>query len=147
MLVEMVMRTTRKEVSRKVRRFVVFFTFQPRSFGISRRTLQFSSSYGLLSEFGDWFNRNNVQHYLALPKHLNYFMSSLAPAWFRRAILGSDADSITPPVVHTESKPPFDPTALGLKEIGNLASWTVSSSKPGCGVEALRDDDTSLFWQ
>ncbi|RDL35468.1 uncharacterized protein BP5553_07399 [Venustampulla echinocandica] len=43
--------------------------------------------------------------------------------------------------------PPFDPAALGLKEIGNLASWTVSSSKPGCGVEALRDEDTNLFWQ
>ncbi|CAL3966762.1 unnamed protein product, partial [Diplocarpon coronariae] len=41
---------------------------------------------------------------------------------------------------------PFDPAALGLKEIGNLASWTVSSSKPGCGVDALRDDDTGLFW-
>jgi hypothetical protein len=42
---------------------------------------------------------------------------------------------------------PFDPAALGLKEIGNLASWTVSSSKPGCGVEALRDEDTNMFWQ
>jgi anaphase-promoting complex subunit 10 len=43
--------------------------------------------------------------------------------------------------------PPFDPTERGLKEIGNLASWTVSSCKPGCGVDALRDDDTCLFWQ
>jgi len=43
--------------------------------------------------------------------------------------------------------PPFDPGALGLKEIGNLASWTVSTCKPGCGVEALRDEDTNLFWQ
>lgn len=41
----------------------------------------------------------------------------------------------------------FDPDALGWKEIGNLASWTVSTCKPGCGVEALRDDDTGLFWQ
>ncbi|CZS95503.1 uncharacterized protein RAG0_05115 [Rhynchosporium agropyri] len=41
----------------------------------------------------------------------------------------------------------FEPAALGLKEIGNLASWTVSSCKPGCGVDALRDDDTGLFWQ
>lgn len=46
-----------------------------------------------------------------------------------------------------DNKPPFDAAALGLKEIGNLASWTVSSSKPGCGVAALRDDDTNLFWQ
>lgn len=41
--------------------------------------------------------------------------------------------------------PPFD--ATGLKEIGNLASWTVSTYKPGCGVEALRDENTNLFWQ
>jgi anaphase-promoting complex subunit 10 len=46
-----------------------------------------------------------------------------------------------------EIDPPFDIATLGLKEIGNLASWTVSSCKPGCGVEALRDEDTSLFWQ
>ncbi|RFU31920.1 hypothetical protein B7463_g4432, partial [Scytalidium lignicola] len=43
--------------------------------------------------------------------------------------------------------PPFNAAALGLKEIGNLASWTVSSCKPGCGVEALRDENTDLFWQ
>ncbi|KAI9783124.1 MAG: anaphase promoting complex subunit doc1 [Geoglossum umbratile] len=38
-------------------------------------------------------------------------------------------------------------SAAGLKEIGNLASWTVSTAKPGCGVEALRDEDVNLFWQ
>lgn len=48
-------------------------------------------------------------------------------------------------VVPMEIDPPFDTT--GLKEIGNLASWTVSTCKPGCGVEALRDEDTNLFWQ
>lgn len=52
-----------------------------------------------------------------------------------------------PVEVAMDNSLPFDPTALGLKEIGNLASWTVSSSKPGCGVLALRDDDTNLFWQ
>ncbi|KAG9233802.1 anaphase-promoting complex, subunit 10-domain-containing protein, partial [Amylocarpus encephaloides] len=46
-----------------------------------------------------------------------------------------------------ETESVFDAAALGLKEIGNLASWTVSSSKPGCGVVPLRDDDTNLFWQ
>lgn len=51
------------------------------------------------------------------------------------------------PAVPMELDSTFDPAALGLKEIGNLASWTVSSCKPGCGVDALRDDDTSLFWQ
>ncbi len=44
-----------------------------------------------------------------------------------------------------EVEPQFDTT--GLKEIGNLASWTVSTHKPGSGVEALRADDTTLFWQ
>ncbi len=49
--------------------------------------------------------------------------------------------------VPMEIDSPFDPALMGLKEIGNLASWTVSSCKPGCGVDALRDDDTGLFWQ
>ncbi|KAI9789559.1 MAG: anaphase promoting complex subunit doc1 [Peltula sp. TS41687] len=45
----------------------------------------------------------------------------------------------------TDRMEPFDTT--GLREIGNLASWTVSTAKPGCGVEALRSEDMSLFWQ
>lgn len=40
---------------------------------------------------------------------------------------------------------PFPPP--GLKEISSLASWTVSTAKPGCGVAALRNPDTSLYWQ
>ncbi|KAH9907780.1 APC10-domain-containing protein [Xylariomycetidae sp. FL2044] len=43
--------------------------------------------------------------------------------------------------------PTFDPPAAGLKEISNLASFTVSSYKPGCGVKELRDDDVHQFWQ
>ena len=39
----------------------------------------------------------------------------------------------------------FDTT--GLKEISNLASWTVSTCKPGSGVDALRSDDLDQFWQ
>ncbi|KAK6346303.1 anaphase promoting complex subunit doc1 [Orbilia blumenaviensis] len=39
------------------------------------------------------------------------------------------------------------PPLVGLKEIGHLASWTVSTSKPGCGVAELRSEDTNLFWQ
>ncbi|PSN75019.1 galactose-binding like protein, partial [Corynespora cassiicola Philippines] len=34
-----------------------------------------------------------------------------------------------------------------LREISTLASWTVSSSKPGCSVPQLRSPSTSLFWQ
>ena len=48
-------------------------------------------------------------------------------------ILEDDVDNTLPPA--------------GLKEISALASWTVSSSKQGCGVAALRSPDTSLFWQ
>ena len=58
----------------------------------------------------------------------------------------SRADQLNLPVP-MDIDPPFDAAALGLKEIGNLASWTVSSCKPGCGVEALRDEDTGQFWQ
>ncbi|KJX98314.1 hypothetical protein TI39_contig418g00021 [Zymoseptoria brevis] len=35
----------------------------------------------------------------------------------------------------------------GLKEISSLASWTLSTAKPGNGVAALRSPDTSMFWQ
>jgi hypothetical protein len=33
------------------------------------------------------------------------------------------------------------------REIGDLAVWTLSSAKPGNGVEQLRDDSVSTFWQ
>ncbi|KAF2843488.1 galactose-binding like protein, partial [Patellaria atrata CBS 101060] len=33
------------------------------------------------------------------------------------------------------------------KEISALASWTVTSAKPGCGIPQLRNSSTSLFWQ
>jgi anaphase-promoting complex subunit 10 len=35
----------------------------------------------------------------------------------------------------------------GLCEIGHLASWSVTSAKPGNGVELLRDGDPATFWQ
>ncbi|KAI1471720.1 APC10-domain-containing protein [Daldinia caldariorum] len=41
----------------------------------------------------------------------------------------------------------FDASLVGLKEISNLASFTVSSYKPGCGVKELRDDDVNHYWQ
>ena len=42
---------------------------------------------------------------------------------------------------------PFDPTAVGLKEINNLAHFGVSSHKPGNGVEEMLSDDLDKFWQ
>jgi hypothetical protein len=66
---------------------------------------------------------------------------------FARGVVGLANGLFRRRVVPMEIDTPFDPSALGLKEIGNLASWTVSSCKPGCGVEALRDEDTGLFWQ
>lgn len=41
----------------------------------------------------------------------------------------------------------FDPMLLGLKEINNLAHFSVSSHKPGNGVEELLSDDLSKYWQ
>ncbi|KPM38432.1 hypothetical protein AK830_g8140 [Neonectria ditissima] len=46
-----------------------------------------------------------------------------------------------------EDIPLLDPATAGLKEISNLARFTVSSHKPGNGVEELRNDDLKLYWQ
>ncbi|PFH55121.1 hypothetical protein XA68_10669 [Ophiocordyceps unilateralis] len=40
-----------------------------------------------------------------------------------------------------------DPLSIGLKEISNLGKFTVSSHKPGSGVEELRSEDLKLYWQ
>ncbi|KAF3766463.1 hypothetical protein M406DRAFT_32137, partial [Cryphonectria parasitica EP155] len=42
---------------------------------------------------------------------------------------------------------PFNPISMGLKEIGGLAHFRVSSFKPGNGVEELVSDDTDRYWQ
>ncbi len=41
----------------------------------------------------------------------------------------------------------LDPVALGLKEINNLAHFSVSSHKPGNGVIELLSDDLDKYWQ
>jgi hypothetical protein len=33
------------------------------------------------------------------------------------------------------------------KEIGNLASWTVSSEKAGFEIDTVRDDNLDTYWQ
>lgn len=44
-------------------------------------------------------------------------------------------------------EPLGNPAALGLKEISNLGRFTVSSHKQGNGVEELRNDDLTRYWQ
>lgn len=63
----------------------------------------------------------------------------------RSAVEELEANVHKPTVETEETEPAFD--ASGLKEVGNLASWTVSTFKPGCGVDELRSEDTNLFWQ
>lgn len=46
-----------------------------------------------------------------------------------------------------EAYVPFDPVLLGLKEINNLAHFSVSSHKPGNGVDQLLHDDLATYWQ
>lgn len=41
----------------------------------------------------------------------------------------------------------FNPAALGLKEINNLAHFGVSSHRPGNGVSELLSDDLDKYWQ
>lgn len=41
----------------------------------------------------------------------------------------------------------FNPAALGLKEINNLAHFGVSSHRPGNGVAELLSDDLDKYWQ
>lgn len=35
----------------------------------------------------------------------------------------------------------------GVREVGSLASWAVTTAKPGNGVDALRDGSASTYWQ
>ncbi|KAJ5945217.1 hypothetical protein N7516_005385 [Penicillium verrucosum] len=48
--------------------------------------------------------------------------------------------------MHDREKSP-SPLPPNLREISSLASWTVSSSKPGCGVAALRNPSPAQYWQ
>ncbi|RKP06328.1 anaphase-promoting complex, subunit 10/DOC domain-containing protein [Thamnocephalis sphaerospora] len=40
-----------------------------------------------------------------------------------------------------------EPDEDDLREVGGLGLWSVSSSKPNCGLKHLRDDDITTFWQ
>lgn len=50
--------------------------------------------------------------------------------------------------------PDVHPVSIGplvlkttFPDVGHLATWTVSSHKPGFDVNCLRDDDPETFWQ
>ena len=36
---------------------------------------------------------------------------------------------------------------IGLRDISSLATWTLSSAKPGCALPQLRSSNPNLFWQ
>lgn len=61
------------------------------------------------------------------------------------AVEDLEANTNEPAAEVEEAEPAFD--ATGLREVSHMAAWTVSTFKPGCGVEELRSDDTNLFWQ
>ncbi|MCJ1443879.1 MAG: anaphase promoting complex subunit doc1 [Stictis urceolatum] len=46
-----------------------------------------------------------------------------------------------------EAEDILSPPLSSLREISTLASWTVSTYKPGCGVAALRSPSPTQFWQ
>ncbi|KAF1927168.1 galactose-binding like protein [Didymella exigua CBS 183.55] len=46
-----------------------------------------------------------------------------------------------------ETLPNLEPPPSYLREISTLASWTVSSSKPGCSIPQLRHPSPNFFWQ
>lgn len=59
-----------------------------------------------------------------------------------------------PPTALTPPPPPAAPAAVavlqpdsGSREIGRLAVWSVTTAKPGNGVELLRDGRDDTYWQ
>ncbi|KAH8728243.1 anaphase-promoting complex, subunit 10-domain-containing protein [Phaeosphaeriaceae sp. PMI808] len=58
-----------------------------------------------------------------------------------------DDDALASPAASQTPLPNLEPPPSYLREISTLASWTVSSSKPGCSIPQLRHPSTSLFWQ
>ncbi|KAH8393414.1 hypothetical protein KR215_010231 [Drosophila sulfurigaster] len=58
-----------------------------------------------------------------------------------------DEESATKPVVANEEDP-LTEERLGLvREVGAQAVWSLSSCKPGFGVERLRDNIMDTYWQ
>jgi anaphase-promoting complex subunit 10 len=62
-------------------------------------------------------------------------------------LVGEEDEDDEAPGAPQTPLPNLDPPPSYLREISTLASWTVSSSKPGCSIPQLRHPSTSLFWQ
>lgn len=56
----------------------------------------------------------------------------------------ADDDSLLESVPHD---PDDSRQLIGLRDISSLATWTLSSSKPGCALPQLRHPSPSHFWQ
>ncbi|KAH8739495.1 anaphase-promoting complex [Cryptosporidium ryanae] len=54
-----------------------------------------------------------------------------------------ESDIATPNLVNQT----YDEVFSELIEIGDMASWSLSSAKPGNGISQLRDNNSSTFWQ
>ncbi|KAE8355315.1 galactose-binding domain-like protein [Aspergillus coremiiformis] len=57
-------------------------------------------------------------------------------------VIDEDEDEM----MHDRARSP-SPLPSNLREISSLASWTVSTHKPGCGVSALRHPSPTQYWQ
>ena len=47
----------------------------------------------------------------------------------------------------TDASSTGPPSEKDEYEIGDLAVWSLSTAKPGNGLEQLRDDNTDTYWQ
>ncbi|KAH8370388.1 hypothetical protein KR093_003263 [Drosophila rubida] len=58
-----------------------------------------------------------------------------------------DEESTTKPVVANEEDPLAEERLGFVREVGAQAVWSLSSCKPGFGVERLRDNIMDTYWQ
>ena len=47
----------------------------------------------------------------------------------------------------TTSEPKNNSSKSTLREVGSEAVWSLSTAKPGNGVEQLRDNNSDTYWQ
>merc|ERR550517_1095896 len=80
-------------------------------------------------------------------------MSGAGGAGGNQATGGSTANSANPTANNrngggtTSALIALDERLAHTREVGNQATWSLSSCKPGFGVEQLRDDSCDTYWQ